>query len=84
MSDGVSKYIPVTKRATLTAREAAQWIGVSYWLLLELVKRKEIPAIHAGRRVLFRVETLDRWMSGQEERAVEKPDAGHGRICRVL
>ncbi len=71
-------------RATITAREAAKYLNISYWLVLELVKRKEIPAIHAGRRVLFRVETLDRWMDEQEETTVQKPDAGHGRIRRVL
>lgn len=82
MGEGISES---PKRATVTAREAAEYIGVSYWLLLEMAKRKEIPAIHAGRRVLFRVETLDRWMSGQEEKAVEKSDAaGYGKIRRVL
>lgn len=39
---------------TLSAREAAKYIGISYWLILEVVKRKEIPCIRVGSRVLFR------------------------------
>ncbi len=79
------------QRVTLTAREGAEYIGISYWLILELVKRRQIPAIrvgghtggHAGGRVLFRRESLDLWMSEQEGKVVEKPDTGHGRIRRV-
>jgi len=85
VNKGISEYIPPPKRATLTAKEAAEYIGISYWLILELAKRKEIPAIYAGKRVLFRVETLNRWMDGQEAKAVEKPvDTGHGKIRRIL
>ncbi|OPX88284.1 MAG: Helix-turn-helix domain protein [Pelotomaculum sp. PtaB.Bin104] len=60
-------------RATLTAKEAAGYLGISYWLLLELVKRKEVPAIHAGRRILFRTASLDAWMDSQEKESVQEP-----------
>ena len=53
-------------RATFKAREAAEYLGVSYWLILEMAKRGEIPHIRAGRLVLFRKEALDRWMDEQE------------------
>lgn len=57
-------------RMTMTAKEAAQFVGVSYWLLLQLVKQKRIPAIHAGKRVLFRKQTLIQWMEQQEQESM--------------
>lgn len=53
-------------RTTLTARDAAKYIGISYWLLLELVKRQEIPSIKVGSRKLFRQATLNEFL-GQKE-----------------
>ena len=58
-------------RATFKAREAAEYLGISYWLILEMAKRGEIPHIRAGRLVLLRKEALekealDRWMDEQE------------------
>ena len=31
------------QRTTLTMREAAEYLGISYWLINQLVKRKQIP-----------------------------------------
>ncbi|WP_434642691.1 excisionase family DNA-binding protein [Thermoanaerobacterium thermosaccharolyticum] len=60
-------------QVTMTAKEAAQYLGVSYWLLLEMAKRHEVPYIACGSRKLFRKEALDRWMEEQEKKALEKP-----------
>lgn len=54
------------ERITLTAKEASEYLGVSYWLILEMSKRKELPHIRAGKRVLFRKEALLAWMREQE------------------
>lgn len=54
-------------RSTLKAKEAAGYLGISYWLILEMAKRGEIPHIRAGSRVLFRRESLDGWMDEQEQ-----------------
>lgn len=54
-------------RSTLKATEAAHYLGISYWLILEMAKRGEIPHIRAGSRVLFRRESLDEWMKNQEQ-----------------
>ncbi len=54
-------------RSTLKAKEAAKYLGISYWLILERAKRGEIPHIRAGSLVLFRRETLDSWMEQQEQ-----------------
>ena len=74
----------VAIRATLPAKEAAVYVGVSYWLLLEMVKRKEIPHIRlGGNRILFRKETLDAWLSEQESTSVAKPELVSGKIRRL-
>lgn len=55
---------------TLSAHESANYIGISYWLILELAKQGLIPHIRVGKRVLFRKETLDKWLEDKEERSV--------------
>jgi excisionase family DNA binding protein len=59
-------------RTTLTAEETAKYIGVSYWKLLELVKSNEIPNVKIGRRILFRIATLENWMLNQETSSLEE------------
>ncbi|WP_088227815.1 helix-turn-helix domain-containing protein [Desulfosporosinus sp. FKB] len=54
------------QRATLSSKEAAEYLGISYWLLLEMVKRKKITPIRCGGRYLFRQAGLDAWMTQQE------------------
>lgn len=66
-----------SQRATLTAKEAAEYLGISYWLILELVKRKEIGCVKVGRsRILFRRQSLDDWMTAQESQSTEKSRQG--------
>lgn len=59
---------------TLTAKEAANLLGVSYWLLLEMAKKGHIPNIRAGKRVLFRLESLEAWMDQQEKNSIRKSE----------
>ena len=47
------------KRITLTMREAADYLGISYWLINQLVKKKQIPYSKIGGKFLFRVKALD-------------------------
>lgn len=37
--------IPEIQRTTLTMREAAEYLGISYWLINQLVKRKKYHAL---------------------------------------
>ncbi|KUO75559.1 MAG: hypothetical protein APF81_27465 [Desulfosporosinus sp. BRH_c37] len=55
------------QKATLSSKEAAEYLGISYWLLLEMVKRKKINPIRCGGRYLFRQSALDDWMTEQEK-----------------
>lgn len=54
------------QRTTLTAKEAAGYLGISYWLITQLVRRKQIPCSRVGKRILFRKEALDIYLSKQE------------------
>ena len=54
------------KRITLTMREAADYLGISYWLITQLVRRKQIPCSRVGKRNLFRKEALDIYLSKKE------------------
>ncbi len=56
---------------TFTSQQAADYLGISYWLILELVKRKQVPHTNLGRIKLFRKESLDKWMTEQEELSQE-------------
>ena len=73
----------IEQRTTLTAKEAAQYLGISYWLLLEMCKRKELPHVKAGARVLLRKSSLDLWLLEQEVASVAKPEPVSGRIRRL-
>ena len=53
-------------RTTLTAKEAAEKLGISYWLITQLVRRKQIPCSRVGKRILFRKEALDIYLSKKE------------------
>lgn len=70
-------------RATMKAKEAAEYIGISYWKLLELAKARKIPHIRGvGNRVLFRKDSLDAWMASQETASISNEDdkAGYGKL----
>lgn len=51
--------LPKVERKTLTMKETAEYLGISYWLVNQLVRRKQIPCARVGGRVLFRVQALD-------------------------
>ncbi len=58
------------QRTTLTMKEAAEYLGVSYWLINQLVRRKEIPCSKVGGKFLFRVQVLDEYLSTKEQESV--------------
>lgn len=60
------------ERTTLTMKETATYLGVSYWLVNQLVRKKELPCAKIGGRVLFRVKSLDEYLEKQERKAFDK------------
>ena len=59
-------------RTTLTMRETAEYLGVSYWLVTQLVRRKQIPCSRVGGKVLFRKEALDKYLNEKEKASITK------------
>ena len=66
------KELPKVERTTLTMKETAEYLGVSYWLVNQLVRRKQIPCARVGGRVLFRVKALDEYLSAKEENSLNR------------
>lgn len=62
--------IPEIQRTTLTMREAAEYLGISYWLINQLVKRKQIPCSKVDGKFLFRVKALEEYLSEKEQASV--------------
>lgn len=58
------------QRTTLTMKEAAEYLGISYWLINQLVRRKEIPCSKVGGKFSFRVQVLDEYLSSKEQESV--------------
>ena len=54
--------LPKIQRTTLTMKEAAEYLGVSYWLINQLVRKKQIPCSKVGGKYLFRVQALDEYL----------------------
>ena len=60
------------ERKTLTMKETAEYLGISYWLVNQLVRRKQIPCARVGGRVLFRVQALDEYLKNKEQESLKK------------
>ena len=58
------------QRTTLTMKEAAEYLGISYWLINQLVRHKQIPCSKVGGKFLFRVQVLDDYLSKKEQDSV--------------
>ena len=52
-------------------KETAEYLGISYWLVNQLVRRREIPCARVGGRVLFRVQALDEYLKEKEEKSLK-------------
>ena len=59
------------QRTTLTMKEAAEYLGISYWLINQLVRRKEIPCSKVGGKFLFRVQVLDEYLNTKEHESIK-------------
>lgn len=60
------------ERTTLTMKETAEYLGISYWLVNQLVRRKQIPCARVGGRVLFRVSALEDYLREKEDNSIKR------------
>ncbi|KHL95371.1 hypothetical protein QW71_12980 [Paenibacillus sp. IHB B 3415] len=74
------RYTDRLKRATLSAEEAAEYIGISKTLLYSMAKARSIPWFPIGApgsqkpQMRFRLASLDRWMDEQERLKYDAPN----------
>lgn len=72
-------------RHILTAQEAAKYLNISYWMLLEKARKGVIPSAKIGARVLFSQKGLDDWISVMEAQSINKPepDTQIGKLRKI-
>ena len=77
------------KPVTMKAKQAAEYLGISYWKILDLAKKNMIPHIDCGKK-LFRKESLDKWMAEQENKhstnakgSCEEKTEGYGTLRKI-
>ena len=59
------------QRTTLTMKEASEYLGISYWLINQVVRRKQIPCSKVGGKYLFRVQALDEYLTKMEQESID-------------
>jgi len=64
------------------AKTSSEYLGISYWSLTELARKKKIPFVPIGDRPHFRKETLDQWVANQE-RSSSKPETNKFGIQKI-
>lgn len=70
-------------RETIEAREAAEILGLSAWTVYDLARRKAIPHVRIGRRVLFRRTSLILWLNQAEAASLRQEPEPAGKIRRL-
>lgn len=60
--------ISTKEKRVLNSTEAAQYLGISYWLLRKLVREKKIPHYKIESKTLFTTEILDKYIEDSLEK----------------
>ncbi len=64
---GLPRHADLDKRLCITVPEAAAMLGLSRNFAYELVKRKELPVIKFGKRLLIPRAALEKMLEGGDE-----------------
>ena len=60
------------EKRVLDSVEAAQYLGISYWLIRKLVREKKIPYYKIESKTLFTKEILDKYIQDSLEEPEKK------------
>ena len=60
------------EKRVLDSVEAAQYLGISYWLIRKLVREKKIPYYKIESKTLFTKEILDKYIQDRLEEPKKK------------
>ena len=58
------------ERTTLTMKEAAEYLGISYWLTNQKERTKQLQCSKFGGKFLFRVQALDDYLTKKEQDSI--------------
>ena len=60
------------EKRVLDSVEAAEYLGISYWLIRKLVREKKIPYYKIESKTLFTKEILDKYIQDSLEKPKKK------------
>ena len=60
------------EKRVLDSVEAAEYLGISYWLIRKLVREKKIPFYKIESKTLFTKEILDKYIQDSLEETKKK------------
>ena len=63
----MSNTAPKLRKLLISAREAASHLSICERTLFEETKAGRIPSIRVRKRVLYRVEALEKWAEQNEQ-----------------
>lgn len=64
----MTHHAPAPAPLLVNSRDAARLLAISPRTLFALVKSGQVPVVRVGRRVLFSVEALQRWVRARLDR----------------
>ena len=64
----------------LSEQEVAESLGLSYWSVRQMRLQQGLPHFKCGRRVFYRMETVQNWLEQQELGTVTTADNTIRRI----
>ena len=76
-SDRITEFrgeLDTKEKRVLDSAEAAQYLGISYWLIRKLVREKKIPYYKIESKTLFTKEILDKYIEDSLEEAKPKTE----------
>ena len=56
----------VVESEIMNAQEAAEYLKISYWLILKMARESRIPTFRCGNKIMFRKSTIDSYIRAQE------------------
>lgn len=69
-----------TTARCLSEQEVAESLGLSYWSVRQMRLQQGLPHFKCGRRVFYRMETVQNWLQQQEQSTVSTADNPIRRI----
>ena len=58
----------------LSEQEVAETLGLSYWSVRQMRLQQGLPHFKCGRRIYYRLQTIQNWLEKQEQGTVTAAD----------